>query len=238
VALADLGDVHMSRLQAQCMSAAAEWAGRYGSSPDGAGASESPNLRLIFKVFKSLSIIVALSHDGREAMDFSTVLALHCPALSAAACPAAGDGVARLTRVEVCGATSSLPEGRRCAMHAVGDALVIIPHEVDSSLDLANIHVMHLSAGQGAGGGIRLAAEVRHVPVDAAMARDDVTIFVHENKLLLLPNTRGACSSVCVLYPDSGRYQLYALDYLNKVAPPGPRLPRLQAASDACLCQP
>ena len=220
MALADLGDAHMSRLQAQCMSAAAEWASRCGSSPDvGAGASESPNLRLIFKVFKSLSIIVALSHDGCEAMDFSTILALHCPALSA------GDGVARLTRVEMCGATSSLPEGRRCAMHAVGDALVIIPHEVDSSLDLANIHVMHLSAGQGAGGGIRLAAEVRHVRVDAAMARDDVTLFVHENKLLLLPNTRGACSSVCVLYPDSGRYQLYALDYLNKVAPPGPRLP-------------
>jgi len=49
------------------------------------------------------------------------------------------------------------------------------------------------------------------------VARHDTTIFVHENKLLVLPNTRGACSSVVVLYPDSGRYQLYALDYLNKV---------------------
>ena len=53
--------------------------------------------------------------------------------------------------------------------------------------------------------------------VEAAAARHDTTIFVHENKLLVLPNTRGACSSVVVLYPDSGRYQLYALDYLNKV---------------------
>lgn len=214
VAFADLADAELSRLQAQCMSAAATWAS--GSHPDNAGVSESSNLRLVFKVFESLSIILALVHDGREAMDFSTILALHCPALPKGAClPAADAGLATLKRVEVCGATSSLPEGRRCVMHAVGDLLVVIPQEVDSSLDLANIHVLHLSAGQGDDAPIR--AEVRQVSVDAAMARDDVTIFVDENKLLLLPNTRGACSSVCVLYPDSGRHQLYALDYLNKV---------------------
>ena len=50
------------------------------------------------------------------------------------------------------------------------------------------------------------------------MACDDVGVFVHEGKLLLLPKSRGNSSHVCVLYPETGRYQLYTLDNLSKVS--------------------
>lgn len=71
--------------------------------------------------------------------------------------------------------------------------------------------------------------------VEAPLARHDTSIFVHQNKLLVLPNTRGACSSVVVLYPDSGRYQLYALDYLNKVPALHTLCPRAASAARSHL---
>ena len=60
--------------------------------------------------------------------------------------------------------------------------------------------------------------QVRHIAVDVPMACDDVGVFVHEGKLLLLPKSRGNSSHVCVLYPETGRYQLYTLDNLSKVS--------------------
>ena len=61
------------------------------------------------------------------------------------------------------------------------------------------------------------ATQVGWVKMAVSMPRNDVSVFVHDDRLLILPNARGSCSHVCVLYPESARYQLYAIDSGSKV---------------------
>jgi hypothetical protein len=61
------------------------------------------------------------------------------------------------------------------------------------------------------------ATQVAWVKMEVSMPRNDLSVFVHDDRLLILPNARASCSHVCVLYPESGRYQLYAIDSGSKV---------------------
>jgi hypothetical protein len=56
------------------------------------------------------------------------------------------------------------------------------------------------------------ATQVAWVKMEVSMPRNDLSVFVHDDRLLILPNARASCCHVCVLYPESGRYQLYAID--------------------------
>jgi hypothetical protein len=212
-------DAAVLALQARSK-AAAHLAGN-GELPSAAPISDSSQLRFIFKVVKSLSLVILLTHDGQEGLDVSTILALHCPEMSTES-ESTGQEVLRqqgarvvLRTVDVSGDSLEPLQGVRCSIHVVNSCLVIIPQDSELSIDLANIFVVALSHAHGAQGGIQ--AHVRHTAVDVAMACDDVGVFVHENKLLLLPKCRGNSSHVCVLCPQSGRYQLYSLDNLSKV---------------------
>ena len=206
-------------LALQARSKAAALLAGNGELPSAAPITESSQLRFIFKVVKPLSLVMLLTHDGQEGLDVATILALHCPEMSA---DSMGQEVPRqqearvvLRTVDVSGDSLEALQGVRCSIHVVDSCLVIIPQDSELSIDPANIFVVALSHAHGAQGGIK--AHVRHIAVDVAMACDDVGIFVHEKKLLLLPKSRGNSSHVCVLYPQSGRYQLYTLDNLSKV---------------------
>eukprot|EP00802_Teleaulax_amphioxeia_P002707 Tamp_02710.p1 GENE.Tamp_02710~~Tamp_02710.p1 ORF type:complete len:710 (+),score=157.81 Tamp_02710:1745-3874(+) len=189
-----------------------------GALPSETTLADGSQLRFIFKVVKSLSLVMLLPQDDQEGMDLSTLLALHCPEMAA---DTTGQEVLHqrgervmLQTVAVSGDSLEALQGVRCSVHVVNSCLVFLPQDSELSIDLANIFVVSLSFASGAQGGIQ--AQVRHIAVDVPMACDDVGVFVHEGKLLLLPKSRGNSSHVCVLYPETGRYQLYTLDNLSK----------------------
>ena len=145
-------DEQLRRLEAQCLQAATDWASTAVS--EASGVAESRQLRFLFKVLKGLSLILALVHDGREALDFSTILALACPAPPAgaslpspAAAAVADAGPSVLKRVEMSGESMAAANGRRCAMHAVGDLLVVIPQVLAHLLQCEHAPVLAQTAG-------------------------------------------------------------------------------------------
>ena len=73
------------------------------------------------------------------------------------------------------------------------------------------------SAGPGLGlaGAVLLSeacAQVHPLAVDVALDKDDVSVFVHGSKLLLLPNTRTNCCKLCAIDPGRGSVEVFALD--------------------------
>ena len=73
------------------------------------------------------------------------------------------------------------------------------------------------SAGPGLGlaGAVVLSeawAQVHPLAVDVALDKDDVSVFVHGSKLLLLPNTRTNCCKLCAIDPGRGSVEVFALD--------------------------
>ena len=98
----------------------------------GAEAVEaSSELRFVFKVVKSLSLVLLLAHDGREAMCFDSILALHCPEPSPGALSGGDAGLdveaATLKSVAVVSGSLAALEGCRCLMHLVEHHLVLVP---------------------------------------------------------------------------------------------------------------
>ena len=55
-------------------------------------------------------------------------------------------------------------------------------------------------------------AQVHALGVDVALDKDDVSVFVHGSKLLLLPNTRTNCCKLCAIDPGRGSVEVFALD--------------------------
>ena len=55
-------------------------------------------------------------------------------------------------------------------------------------------------------------AQVHPLAVDVALDKDDVSVFVHGSKLLLLPNTRTNCCKLCAIDPGRGSVEVFALD--------------------------
>jgi hypothetical protein len=122
------------------------------------------DLRFVFKVVRSLWLMVAIVHDGNEALDFSHVFAVHCPppsrddagshkCESSSSSSSSSSASPALKTLRLCGDTLDALNGRRCALHLVQDVLVVIPrvstspHSPSSSPCLARV-----PCGLGEGG--------------------------------------------------------------------------------------
>ena len=72
-----------------------------------------------------------------------------------------------------------------------------------------------LAGAMVVGGAVLLSgacAQVHPLAVDVALDKDDVSVFVHGSKLLLLPNTRTNCCKLCAIDPGRGSVEVFALD--------------------------
>ena len=99
------------------------------------------DLRFVFKVVPSLSLILALAHDGRQALHLSdgSLFALYVPpaaprALEVGAHDTDADAASEpsqaspvLTKLMLRGASLDRVQGRRCALHAVNHHIVLLP---------------------------------------------------------------------------------------------------------------
>ena len=99
------------------------------------------DLRFIFKVVPSLSLILALAHDGRQALHLSdgSLFALYVPPAApraldvgahdqdADAAPEPSQASPVLTKLMLRGGSLDRVQGRRCALHAVNHHIVLLP---------------------------------------------------------------------------------------------------------------
>ena len=102
-----------------------------GALPSETTLADGSQLRFIFKVVKSLSLVMLLPQDDQEGMDLSTLLALHCPEMAA---DTTGQEVLHqrgervmLQTVAVSGDSLEALQGVRCSVHVVNSCLVFLP---------------------------------------------------------------------------------------------------------------